>query len=152
MLTDSPSVTSSPPGFHDLVDMWVALLEGGWDSLAVVPSDHEVSVDTVVDALREALRRAGSERIQVIDARDADVAAARRLASDLSSALSRGDRAVVVVDSVMRSLSGMHLIQAVNALLLVIRLGAMDVDALSSTVTLVGPERILGAVAAPLRP
>jgi hypothetical protein len=136
------------PGFLDLVEMWDALLVGGWDSLAVVPTDHQVSSDLVVLALETSVqKRPGGVRI--LDARGADAPASKRLAGEFSTAIVAGERVVVLVDSLMRSLSGVHLLQSVGAVLLVIRVAGMDLESVSSTIALIGSERILGSVTAP---
>jgi hypothetical protein len=131
--------------------MWSALLEGGWNSLALVPTDHSVSVDLAVDALRAAIQKAGEAgaALHVIDARGVDVVEGKRRVADLRAILSEGKRAVVLVDSLIQSLSGVHLVSGVDAVVLVVHVGALDFDALTSTVTLIGPDRILGSVTAP---
>jgi len=135
-------------GARDLEEMWTALFACDWNSLAVIPTDHGVSVQQVVDAL-QATVGASYPPVRFIDARGIDLAEAKRLARDLSAAVSDGFRAVVVVDSLIRSLSGVHLVQEVSAVLLVVRVGLMDLDSLTNTVAIVGSERIVGSVTAP---
>jgi hypothetical protein len=148
-MPDDPGVPIRQQGLPDLVEMWTALLACDWDSLAVIPTDRGVSVQQVMAALLESA--VGSDPpVRCIDARGVDVAEAKRLEGDLAAALSERSRAVVVVDPLILSLSGVHLVQAVNAVLLVVQVGAMDLDSLTSTVAIVGAERILGSVAAPL--
>ena len=131
--------------------MWKALLASPWGSLALVPTDHGISVQPVVDALAVA----ASERndgVRCVDARGAEVEEAKRLAKDVSASLAAQERTVVVVDPLVRSLSGVHLVQGVHAVLLVVRVGAMDQEALASTVAILGSDRIIGSVAAPPEP
>jgi hypothetical protein len=78
-----------------------------------------------------------------------DVVEGKRRVADLRAILSEGKRAVVLVDSLIQSLSGVHLVSGVDAVVLVVHVGALDFDALTSTVTLIGPDRILGSVTAP---
>jgi len=136
---------------RDLQEMWKALLALDWDSLAVIPTDNGVSVQQVVDALT-ATSGASKPPVRCMDARGVDVAEAKRLARDLATSLSGGSRVVVVVDPLIHSLSGVHLVHGVNAVLLVVWVGAMDLDSLTSTVAIVGGERILGSVTAPVGP
>ena len=136
---------------RDLEEMWTALLACGWNLLAVVPTDHGISVQPVVDALR-ATSGAANPPVSCIDARGADIAEAKRLAEELAAAISRKSRAVVVVDSLMGSLSGVHLVQGANSVLLVVRIGGMDLDSLTGTVAIVGSERVVGSVTAPVGP
>ena len=150
-MPDHPGAPVANPGLRDLEAMWKALLALDWTSLAVIPTDHGVSVQHVVDAL--GATSAGSKpSVRCVDARGVDVAEASRLERDLATSLSEGSRAVIVVDPLTRSLSGVHLVQGVSAILLVVWVGAMDLDSLNSTVSIVGVERILGSVTAPVEP
>jgi len=134
-------------GQKDLEEMWGALLRCDWNSLAVVPTDPGVSVREVVAVLQSKI--AGSNPvIRVIDARGVDVADGKRLAGQMAADSGRA-RTVVVVDSLIQSLSGVHLVQGVNAVLLVVRVAALDLESLASTVAIVGPTRVLGSVTAP---
>ena len=56
----------------------------------------------------------------------------------------------MVVDSLMASLSGVHLVKDVDAVLLVVQVGSMDHDSMRSTLDIVGGERVVGSVTAPL--
>jgi len=140
-----------PEGFLDLQEMWTALLDGGWDSLALVPTDRSVSAQVAVDALHCAVERAGEAGLAlgVIDARGVDVSEGTRRVTDLRAMLSQGKRAVVVVDSLIHSLSGVHLVSNVDAVVLVVHVGAIDFESLTSTVAMIGADRILGTVTAP---
>ncbi len=126
--------------------MWAALLRCDWNSLAVVPTDPAVSVKQVVAVLQSTIAESNLA-IHFVDARGVNVADGKRLAGQLAANMGRG-RAVIVVDSLIRSLSGVHLVQGVDAVLLVVRVAAMDLDALASTVEMVGPNRVLGSVTA----
>lgn len=147
-MPDDPAGGAHPQGQLDLEEMWKALLACEWDSLAVIPTDQGVSVQAVVDTLQSISSRTGRP-VKCLDARGVEIAGSKRLAKDLAATLSTNTRAVVVVDSLIRSLSGVHLVQGVNAVLLVVRVGLMDLDALTSTVAIVGAERIVGSVTAP---
>jgi hypothetical protein len=134
---------------RDIEEMWKALLACDWNSLAVIPTDDRVSVQEVVDAL-QATSGEADPPVRCIDARGVDIADGKRLVRDLATAVAGNTRAVVVVDSLIRSLSGVHLVEEVDAVLLVVRVGAMDLDSLVSTVAIVGAERIMGSVTAPV--
>lgn len=136
------------PADVDLLAMWSALLAGDWDSLAVVPADPEIALGPLVDAL--VASSTGTRRpATLVDARGVDAAEGKRLASGIPTVVGAGERPVVVMDSPMRSLSGVHFIPCVGSVLLVVRVGAADPESLASTVSLVGAERIIGSVAAP---
>ncbi len=138
----------SRQGFRDLLDMWNALLETLGGILAVVPSDHEVSLDLVVQALDAAVQKV-REPVKVLDARGADIARGKHLAAEVRAKERAGERVVVVIDSPMLSLPGVDLLQCATDVLLVVRVGAGDLGALSSTVSLIGVDRIIGSVTAP---
>jgi hypothetical protein len=144
-----PIPTSNEQGFLDLQEMWKALLACDWRSLTLVPTDHGMAVQQVVDAFH-SIADSVKPPIRLIDARGVDVAQGKRLAQDAEGALASDTRLVVVVDPLIHSLSGAHLVRCAHAVLLIVRVGAMDVDALTSTVSMVGAERIVGSVTAPV--
>ncbi len=130
--------------------MWGALLRSPWTSLAVVPTDQGIATQPVVAALKATVET-GSFRLRGVDARDADVQEGKRLASQMSSWKADGERVAVVVDALTHSLTGVHLVEHVGAVLLVVMVGGLNVDALTSTVAIVGADRIVGSVTAPSR-
>ena len=147
-MRDDSSLHPPQQGQVDLEEMWKSLLACDWNSLAVVPTDYGVSVQAVVDALRST-SASSNPPVRLIDARGLDVAEGKNLARDLAVARSERARVVVIVDPLIRSLSGVHPVQEVGSVLLVVRVGAMDIDALTSTVAIIGTERIVGSVTAP---
>ena len=132
----------------DLQEMWTALLDGNWNSLALVPTDHAVFVQVAVDALLSAIQKTGVV-IRVIDARGVDVPEGKRLVEALRATVSEGMRAIVLVDSLIQSLSGVHLVSGVDTVVLVVHVGAINFESLISTITMIGPDRIIGSVTAP---
>ncbi len=135
-------------GVLDLEAMWAALLAGDWSALAVVPTDEGISAKDVVDALQRAVVGTNPP-VHVVDARGVDVEEARRLVGRVESALAKQARAVVVVDPLVRSLAGVHLVRDADAILLVVKVGARELQSLTSTVSMLGTARILGSVTAP---
>jgi hypothetical protein len=150
-MPDDPAAPPDSRGARDLDEMWKALLAGGWTSLAIVPTDHHISVQAVVDSLHRTTG-GSSPPVRCIDSRGTDVSEGKAMTRDLERAVAEKSRVVVVVDALVRSLSGMHLVHEVNAILLVVRVGSMDLDSLTSTVAMVGAERIFGSVTAPVEP
>ena len=132
----------------DLTEMWTALLASGWNCLAVVPTDSGVSLQDVVEVLNTSSESCAPP-VRCIDTRGVDIAEAKRLAGKLpGSAPDDGGRTVIILDPLTSSLAGVHLLQKVDAVLLVIRVASFDVESLTSTVTMVGSGRIVGAVTA----
>jgi hypothetical protein len=146
-MPDDSGGSVAQQGRQDLEEMWTALLACDWSSLAVVPTDHTVLLKQVVAVLHSRLGDSDPP-ISVIDARGVNVAEGKQLTGKLASAISGRGRVVVVVDPLTSSLSGVHLVESVTAVLLVVRIGAMDLDSLTSTVAIVGPDRIVGSVTA----
>ena len=149
-MTVSRSSTNSPgaEALLDLREMWGALLEQGWSSIAIVPTGASVSVQISVDALHAALR-AAPEAIKIVDVRGADAQEGKKRLRDLGAAVADGSRAVVLVDSLIESLAGVHLVQAVDAVLLAVHVGDMDLEFLTSSVAIIGSERVLGSFTVP---
>jgi hypothetical protein len=145
--TNGPGSPPGRPALPLLIDMWDALLAQDWPSLGVVPADHRVSLDVVVAAL-EASARTAARPVHIVDARGLDVAQGRRLAGETSADAASGRRPVFVVDSLMRSLSGVHLIQSASLVLVVVHAEGMEAGSTSSTVDLVGADRVLGMIVA----
>jgi hypothetical protein len=151
-MLQKPSDVSAPdrPADVDLLAMWSALLASEWDSLAVIPADPDVALGPLVDAL-VASSHGARRPATLVDARGVDALEGKRLASEIPTGVGAGERPVVVMDSLMRSLTGVHFLPCVRSVLLVVQVGATDPESLSSTVSLVGVERIIGSVAAPAR-
>jgi hypothetical protein len=144
-----PTPTQIAQGSLDLQEMWGALLVYDWTSLVLVPTGRGMAVQQVVDAF-QVVTAGIQPPIQFVDARGVDVAKGKLLAQDVEAALSGASRVVAVVDPLIHSLSGAHLVRCAQAVLLIVRVGAMDLDALTSTVSMVGAERIVGSVTAPV--
>lgn len=140
---------TTPASLADVEEMWTALLDSDWNSLALVPTDHTVSAQLVIDALLSVAKRT-SPPVRIIDGRGKNVADGQSLVRDVAVATSEGARVVVIVDSLMRSLSGVHLVKCVDAVILVVRVGAVDLESLSSTLAVIGTDRIRGTVTAPV--
>jgi hypothetical protein len=132
----------------DLREMWSALLDLGWTSIALVPTEASVSVQGSVDALHASLRGVEDPPL-IIDARGAGVPEGKKCLGELQAALSSGSRAVVLVDSLIQSPVGVHLVQGVDSVVLA---GEMDLEALTSSVAIIGTDRILGSFTAPSSP
>jgi hypothetical protein len=146
-MADPVNVGNPTPRLRDLSQMWSALLHADWNALAVVPADHEIDVGDVIEALNDSIQGV-LPSVTIVDGRGCDATEGKRLASTVSSTVRGGTRVVVVTDSLLRSLASIHLVQAASSVLLVIRLGEMNVEALTSTVAAVGGDRVVGSVTA----
>lgn len=129
--------------------MWESLLASSWASLAVLPTDAGTSVTLVTEALGVVAARHPKGSLRLVDAQGATVAQGEELTREVASAVAGGARVVVVIDSVMWSLAGVPLLRASDYVLLVVRVGAADPEGLTSTIGIVGHDRIMGSVAVP---
>jgi hypothetical protein len=141
----NPAATDSTS--RELQNLWEALLGAEWMSLAVVPTDHGTSAAPVTAALAALGERHLLPGLRIMDARGATVMEGERLNRDLGVAVAEGERVVIVVDSVMRSLAGIPLLRSAEVVLLVVRVGTSDGEGFASTIGIVGADRIVGSVA-----
>ncbi|HQR28923.1 MAG TPA: hypothetical protein PLL32_00850 [Anaeromyxobacteraceae bacterium] len=139
-----PSSPTAPARSPDLDEMWRSLLDGSWKSLAVVPTHDSVAVDGVLASLRAL--GGGSGPVEVRDGRGKEIEGGKALAEEMGKLTRSGKRVVAVVDSLLHSLAGVHVVQASDAVLLVMRIGDLDLEGLPGALDLIGPGRILGAV------
>lgn len=129
--------------------MWESLLTSPWTALAIVPADHDTPVGLVTRALSAVASRQPKGALRLIDAQGATVPAGELLARELEVTRKEGSRVAVVIDSVMRSLSGIPLVRQADAVVLVVRVGSFDPNGLASTIGILGQDRILGSIAVP---
>lgn len=148
---EKSSVTPDTDGarFRDLQQMWLSLMRGRWWSMVVIPTDPDTSVLGVTRGLQEVARLRNVGPFRIIDAVGASPEVGERLAQEVASVIAGGARAVVAVDSLIRSLGGVPLVRDAEAALLVVRLGTANFEHVQSTIEIVGRERILGAVTLP---
>ena len=103
----------------------------------------------MTEAFEVVAGRKGSGALRLMDASSATVPDGEKLARAMASSVEQGARVVAVVDSVMISLAGIPLIRAAQEILLVARVGEGDPEGLTSTIGIVGSDRIIGTVAVP---
>jgi len=133
----------------ELQQMWLSLMSGNWSSMAVIPTDPGMSTKGVTAALVEVARLHDVGPFKIVDAEGASVAEGIRLAQEVAAVVASGTRAVVAVDSLMQSLSGVPLVRDADAALLVVRLGSSNFDWVQSTIDIIPPGRLVGSVALP---
>ena len=148
-MTPNGKTPPRSPAARELEAMWESILAAGWNSLAVVPTDHGTPIELVTNALEAVAARQPKGAFRLIDAQGATVSHGTHLTSEFESAVREGVRVVVIVDSLMRSLAGIPLLRQAEVVLLVVRVGSSDPEGLTSTLGIVGPDRIIGSVAVP---
>ena len=124
-------------------------MRGSWSSIAVVPTDPGTSTRVVTSALVEVARLHDVGPFKVVDAEGASVAEGIRFAQEVAAIVAAGGRAVVAVDSLMKSLSGVPLVRDADAALLVVRLGSSNFGWVQSTIDIIPAGRVVGSVALP---
>jgi hypothetical protein len=129
--------------------LWSALLTTGWRCLVVIPVGPSTGVDSVLGALRSVLPPDASPPLEILDGRGASMGEGNRLAGQVVEGASAGRRIVAFIDPIIESLSGVPLVRAADSVLLVVHVDSPDVESLSSTLSIVGAERVVGSVAVP---
>ena len=142
---------SGNPRSHssDLERLWRALLTTGWRCLIVIPADPSTSVDSVLGALQTVLKLERSHTIELVDGRGAGMGDGDRLARQVVDGGSSGRRVIAFIDPITQSLAGVPLVRAADSVLLIVQIDSPDVESLSSTLSIVGADRVIGAVAVP---
>jgi hypothetical protein len=144
----SPTRTASGRT-SDLERLWRALLLTGWRCLVVIPANPATSSESVVGALRSIVPSGGLPDLEVIDGRGASMGDGDRLAGQVTERNASGRRVIAFIDPITQSLAGVPLVRAADAVLLVVQVESPDVDSLSSTLSIVGIDRVVGSVAVP---
>ena len=72
-----------------------------------------------------------------------------RLAGQVTERNASGRRVIAFIDPITQSLAGVPLVRAADAVLLVVQVESPDVESLSSTLSIVGIDRVVGSVAVP---
>jgi hypothetical protein len=140
---------SAPGATSDLRVLWYLLVRREWTTLAVVSPDSNAAASRLARALVEL---AGA-RHGVLEARDASefrqkVAAAVKVAARESGPSVAGPpwRFILPIDSVLENPHAGELVAACDVVILLLEKGRSRLNDAVSSVALVGPERLLGAV------
>ena len=72
-----------------------------------------------------------------------------RLAKKIVESARSERRVVAFIDPITQSLAGVPLVRAADSVLLVVQIDSPDVESLSSTLSIVGADRVVGAVTVP---
>lgn len=121
-------------------------LRGNWNSLAVIPAAPQVSVGGIAAALVEVSHLVRGRQAKLFSAEGLEMAGVSRIIVDMMRQVDEGGLAVVTVDSVLSTQSGVPVTLAADAALLVVHLGATAIDDARRTVELIGEGKFIGAV------
>ncbi len=127
-------------------ELWFELRSWAWKSLAIVPtvsgaSELDLAEQVVVVGVSNT-----NKRMSLISAEGVSVSDTDRVIAMIRAAEARGDRVVVVTDSVFDNPAATPIIRAVNGVVPVVRLGKSDKSAVEKTIQSVGRSRVIGAV------
>ena len=124
----------------------VAVLRADWSRLAIVGTFGGVPFDAVTRALVELSRAYRLGPVRVLSGSAPSAAEVPALLDELATAGAGPGRMVVAVGDPSTSPASVPLILAVDATVLLVRLGATELRVLAELVELAGPGRTLGCV------
>jgi hypothetical protein len=115
----------------------------------VIPASASTSVESVLAALESVLPPGPESPVEVLDGRGASMGDGSRLAGLVTEGAPEDRRVVAFIDAITQSLAGVPLVRASDSVLLVVQVNSPDVESLSSTLAIVGIDRVVGSVAVP---
>ena len=121
-------------------------LRGNWNSLAVVPAAPQVSVGPIASALVEVSHLVRGRQARLLSAEGLEMAGVSKVIVEMIHQVDEGGLAVVTVDSVISTQSGVPVALAADAALLVVHLGLTRVEDAKRTVEMIGEAKFIGAV------
>jgi hypothetical protein len=152
---ESPGEDSAWAGIPSLSlqQLWFSLQRREWSTLVAVPGDRDSSVMDFGRPLYDVGRLAMGEKLRLIDARDVKLTRTAALILEMAGGGSNrgpgGDRALVLIESVLSHPSGVPVALAADAALLCVELGKTSIAAARETVRIVGAHRFLGCITLP---
>jgi len=145
---DTPPDSSVPS--PELQRLWFALERRAWSFLTVVPAQPGgPALDAATAILEAGAPYAYSQKIHLQDATGVSPGEAPRLVIQLRERVARGERVVVVLDSLLTHPASLPLALAADGVLLCVALGETEFGAARKTMEYVGPERFFGSVLFP---
>ncbi len=136
---------ATPPD-NDWQRIWFSTRQQNWQSLAIIPSDPEVDVVRVAEALVAVGRLHGERPVTLVNATNLDLKNVQPSIESIAGLTARGEWIIVAVDPVVENPSAMAIVRATSAALLVVRLGASLLPSARAAVDVIGRERFLGSV------
>ncbi len=137
---------SKTPDDRELHRQLLTCLRGEWNSLVVIPASTSFSAGFVANALVEVSSLVHGAPARLFLAEDLELSAVPRLIVEMTNHVEKGGKAIVCVDSVIASQSGVPAALAADAALLVVHLGVTTTDDARNTLEVVGAAKFIGAV------
>ncbi|WXH29682.1 hypothetical protein WA016_03641 [Myxococcus stipitatus] len=154
--SSAPPSSSSAEGSDSTVPapalqrLWFALERRGWAYLTVVPAHPGAPALEAATAILEAgAPYAATQKIHLEDATGIAPAEAPRRVLELRERVSRGERVVVIIDSVLTRPASLPLALAADGVLLCVTLGETDFGSANKTMEFIGADRFVGSVTFP---
>jgi hypothetical protein len=127
-------------------ELWFELRTWGWKSLAIVPTRPGTSEFDVAERLVVVGVSNTNRPMSLISAEGVTIADTDRTVAMIRAAEARGERVVVIADSIHDNPASAPVIRAVNGTVLVVRLGDSSRRDVEKTVNAVGRNRVIGVV------
>lgn len=124
--------------------LWFTLQGRQWTSMAVIGSDGGGDAERVARTLAAIGRRDGQVAVDVITALGITFQDVPRIVGQLAHPVS--DRLLVSCDPLRRNPAMIPILQAVDGVVLVVRLGESRLDAVQKTVDAVGRDKIVATI------
>ncbi|MBZ4419125.1 hypothetical protein [Myxococcus sp. RHSTA-1-4] len=140
----------SPVPSPELQRLWFALERRAWNFLTVVPAHPGApALEAAAAVLEAGAPYAYSQKFHLQDATGISPTGASRLVLELRERVARGERVVVVLDSLITRPASLPLALAADGCLLCVTLGETDFGTARKTIEFVGHERFVGSVTFP---
>lgn len=134
------------PSDNDWQRIWFSTRQQNWQSLAIIPSDPEVNVVPIAEALVEIGRLHGERPVTFLNATNVKLENVHHSIESIAAMSGRGDWVIVAVDPVVENPSSVAIVRATSASLLVVRLGASFLASAQAAIEIIGRDRFLGSV------
>ncbi len=131
---------------QQLYQQLLTSLKGDWHSLVVVPASPGLSAEKVTAAMVEVSTLVRGQPAKAFSTEGLEVNAVSRVIVDVMQHLGNQGLAIVSVDSVIGTQTGIPVILAADAALLLVELGVTSTADAKRTVEIVGEKKFLGAI------
>jgi len=150
--SQSPEVWMCEPGDFAWLperpyqELWFELRSWAWKSLAIVPTALRTSEFDVAERVIVVGVTNTNRRMTLISAEGVSVGETDNVIGLIREAEARGDRVIVITDSIADNPASTPIVRSVNGVVPVVRLGSSDRASVDRTVQTVGAQRVIGVV------
>jgi hypothetical protein len=126
--------------------IWFSSRHRNWTSLALVPSDADVDIESMAEMLATTGRLHGERPVSVVNATGVQLESVRHIVDSIAAIVSRNENVIVPVDPVADNPASVAILRACSDALLVVRLGESLLTAAQNTIDIVERDRFLGGI------